>query len=96
VIVRLMGEGQFEVDDALAERLNELDDRAQAAAEGEDEPELDRALDEMWQVVQAEGERLADDYLSTSDVVIPPSDLTLEETRRLLSPEGFIPDLPSA
>ena len=96
MIVRLMGEGQFEVDDGLAERLNELDDRAQAAAEGEDEPELDRSLDEMWQLVQAEGERLADDHLSTSDVVIPPSDLTLEETRRLLSPEGFIPDLPSA
>jgi chromosome condensin MukBEF complex kleisin-like MukF subunit len=95
VIVRLMGEGQFEIDDGLAGRLNELDDRAQAAAEAEDEPELDRVLDEMWQVVQAGGERLADDHLSTSDVVIPPSDLTLEETRRLLSPEGFIPDLPS-
>jgi hypothetical protein len=96
VIVRLMGEGQFELGEAVAERLNGLDDRAQAAAEAEDEPELDRVLDEMWQVVQREGERLPDDTLSTSDIVIPPSDLTLEETRRLLSPEGFIPNLPPA
>jgi hypothetical protein len=29
-------------------------------------------------------------------VVIPPSDLTLEETRRLLSDDGFVPDLPTA
>ena len=96
MIVRLMGEGQFEIDDGVAGRLNELDDRAQAAAEAEDEPELDRVLDEMWQVVQAGGERLADDHLSTSDVVIPPSDLTLEESRQIMAEEGFIPDLESA
>ncbi|HEX2045382.1 MAG TPA: hypothetical protein VHF23_07135 [Gaiellaceae bacterium] len=95
MIVRLMGEGQFRVADELAERLNELDDRAQAAAEGEDEPELDRVLDEMWRLVQGEGERLPDDDLSPSDVVIPPSDLTLEETRRLFSAEGLIPDVPA-
>jgi hypothetical protein len=95
MIVRLMGEGQFRVGDELAERLNDLDDRAQAAADAEDEAELDRILDEMWGLVQGEGERLADDDLSQSDVAIPPSDLTLEETKRLFSPEGLIPDLPA-
>lgn len=95
MIVRLMGEGQYRVADELVERLNELDDRAQAAAEAEDEPALDRFLDEMWQLVEAQGERLPDDDLSPSDVAIPPSDLTLEETKRLFSHEGLIPDLPA-
>ncbi|HYY76567.1 MAG TPA: hypothetical protein VE644_09650 [Gaiellaceae bacterium] len=95
MIVRLMGEGQFRVHDALLERLNELDDRAQAAAEAEDEPGLDRLLDEMWRLVQGDGERLADDDLSSSDVAIPPSDLTLEETQRLFSEQGLIPDPPA-
>lgn len=95
MIVRLMGEGQFRVDDGLLERLNELDDRAQAAAEAEDEQGLDRLLDEMWRLVQDDGERLPDDDLSSSDVAIPPSDLTLEETRRLFSDEGLIPDPPA-
>jgi hypothetical protein len=90
-----MGEGQFRVDDGLIERLNELDDRAQAAAEAEDEQGLDRLLDEMWRLVQGDGERLPDDDLSASDVAIPPSDLTLEETRRLFSEEGLIPDPPA-
>jgi hypothetical protein len=90
-----MGEGQFQVGDSLADTLNELDDRAQAAVDAEDEPELDRVLDQMWSLVRAEGEPLAEDDLSTSDVVIPPSDLTLEETRRLFSPEGLIPDPPA-
>jgi hypothetical protein len=94
VIVRLMGEGQFRVDDGVGAQLDELDATAQAAADAGDEPELDRVLDEMWQLVQSGGERLADDDLSASDVVIPPSDLTLEETKRLFSDEGLIPDLP--
>ena len=42
------------------------------------------------------GEPLPEDDLSASDLVIPPSDLTLEETRRLLSDDGLIPDLPAA
>jgi hypothetical protein len=95
VIVRLMGEGQFRAGDDLRSRLDELDVAAQAAADADDEPELDRVLDEMWQLVQSSGERLADDDLSASDVVIPPSDLTLEETKRLFSDEGLIPDLPA-
>jgi hypothetical protein len=95
VIVRLMGEGQFQVDDGLRAQLDELDDRAQAAADADDEPELDRVLDQMWQLIQDRGERLADDDLSASDVVVPPSDLTLEETKRLFSDEGLIPDLPA-
>ncbi len=95
MIVRLMGEGQFTVDDGLHGQLNELDEQAQAAADADDEPELDRVLEEMWQLVEAQGARLADDDLSASDVVIPPSDLTLEETKRLFSAEGLIPDLPA-
>ena len=94
MIVRLMGEGQYRVSDDLRERLNQLDDRAAAALEANDEIELDNRLDEMWELVRRDGEKLADDELSTSDTVIPPSDLTLEETRVLMSHEGFIPDLP--
>jgi PspA-Associated protein len=94
MIIRLMGEGQYRVDDSLLDELNELDDRATAAAEGDDETTLDQALVEMFELVKAKGERLADEDLSPSDALIPPSDLTLEETRQLLSHEGFIPDLP--
>jgi hypothetical protein len=95
MIVRLMGEGQYRIDDGAREQLNELDDRAFAALEQDDEPGLDGMLDEMWRVVRDRGERLPDDDLSPSDLVIPPSDLTLEETRKLFSEEGLVPDLPS-
>ncbi|MBA3716872.1 MAG: hypothetical protein H0W87_01415 [Actinobacteria bacterium] len=95
MIVRLMGEGQYRVDDSLLQQLNELDDRATAAAEADDEVTLDQALDEMFQLVKSEGDPLGDDELMPSDALIPPSDLTLEETKQLLTNEGFIPDLPA-
>jgi hypothetical protein len=94
VIVRLMGEGQYRVDDSVRERLDALDDQAMAALEASDETELDKRLEEMFALVRAEGEPLPDDDLSASDVIIPPSDLTLEETRELISHDGLIPDLP--
>jgi hypothetical protein len=94
MIVRLMGEGQYRIDEGLHGRLNELDELAVEKIDQEDEPALDRILDEMAQLVREEGERLSDDDLSPSDLIIPPSDLTLEETRALFSDEGLIPDLP--
>jgi hypothetical protein len=90
-----MGEGQYEVGDELAVRLDELDDLALAALEAGDEAVLDGHLDAMWKLVKAQGTALADDDLRTSDVHVPPSDLTLAETRALLSEQGLIPDIPT-
>ena len=95
MIVRLMGEGQYRIDDGVHGELDELDNEAIAALEADDEQELDSKLDAMWTLVQARGERLPDDDLSASDLIIPPSDLTLDETRALFSEQGLIPDLPA-
>ncbi len=94
MIVRLMNEGQYRVDDGLRTRLNELDEQAAAALERSDEDALDAHLEQMWDLVKREGEALPMESLETSDVLIPPSDLTLEETRALFSEDGLIPDLP--
>jgi hypothetical protein len=96
VIVRLMNEGQYRIDEDLQRELDTLDDQAVAALEAGDEATLDARLEDMWRVVQERGERLADDELAPSDLIIPPADLTLEETRELFSDQGLIPDLPAA
>jgi hypothetical protein len=90
-----MGEGQYRVDDSLLEQLNELDDRATAAAEADDEETLDQVLEQMFELVKSNGKPLGDDEVLPSDALVPPSDLTLEETKELMTDEGFIPDLPS-
>ena len=95
MIVRLMGEGQFRVEDALASQLDGLDEQALAALERGDEAELDRCLDAMWRMVKAQGSPLPHEEIASSDVIIPPSDLTLQETRLLFSEHGLVPDLPA-
>ena len=96
MIVRLLNEGQYRIDDGLHARLNELDDRAVQAVDDENEDELDTILQRMWDLVQSDGERVPDAELVASDLVIPPPDLTLEETKQLFSEDGLIPDLPAA
>jgi hypothetical protein len=96
VIVRLLGEGQFRVDDALIGRLNELDDEVERAVAAEDERALWTGLQALGDAVREHGVKLADDDLSPSDAIIPPEDLSLEEAQELLQDEGFIPDVPVA
>jgi hypothetical protein len=95
MIVRLMGEGQYRVDDSLLTRLNELDAEVARAVEASDERGLWSGLQALADAVRENGQKLADDDLSPSDAIIPPEDLSLEEARELLSGEGLIPDLPA-
>jgi len=95
VIVRLMGEGQFEVDEEVAKGLNDLDEQAEKALEAGDQERLSELLGRMTEAVRTNGARLPDDDLSPSEGIIPPEDLTLEEARKLFEGEGLIPDLPS-
>ena len=94
MIVRVMGEGQYDVDDEVAKGLNDLDNQAAEALEAGDEPKLAELLRRMAEAVRANGARLPDEDLSASEAVIPPDDLSLEEARRLFEDEGLIPDLP--
>jgi hypothetical protein len=98
VIVRLMNEGQFRVGDEVLQQLDRLDDEAVAALEAGDEETLDARLAAMWELVQTQGERLPDADLHPSDAIIPPADLTLEETQALFAGDGtgLIPELPTA
>ena len=96
MIVRLMGEGQFEVDDEVAKGLNGLDEQAAQAVEAGDEGQLRQVLARMAEAVRTNGARVPDEQLDASDAIIPPHDLSLDEARRLLEDEGLIPDLPVA
>jgi hypothetical protein len=95
MIVRLLGEGQFRVDDSLLARLNELDAEVEKAVAAGDERALWTGLQALADTVRENGVKLADDDLSPSDAVIPPEDLSLEEAQELLQDEGFIPDVPT-
>jgi hypothetical protein len=95
VIVRVMGDGQYEIDDEVAKGLNDLDNQTAQALEAGDEKKLAELLRRMAEAVRSNGARLADDDLTPSEAVVPPDDLSLEEARLLFEDEGLIPDLPA-
>jgi hypothetical protein len=90
VIVRISGEGQWRVGDDVARELDTLDNRIVAAVEHGDEADFHRLFADLCSAVRDRGERLGEDHLEGSAVIIPPADLSLEEARALFVGEGII------
>ncbi|MGH8965256.1 MAG: PspA-associated protein PspAA [Actinomycetes bacterium] len=91
MIVRILGEGQWEVSDEQLTTLNALDSEVEAAVEAGDEVTFSNTLAALLDGVRKSGTVLPDDSLEDSDLILPPSDATLEEVKQLLSDEGLIP-----
>ncbi|MBA2532874.1 MAG: hypothetical protein H0V23_12350 [Nocardioidaceae bacterium] len=92
MIVRILGEGQLDVDDSELDALNTLDRAVESAIEAGNEEQFRSALDALLGAVRQKGRRVADDALTDSDLILPPADASLEEVRALLGDEGLIPD----
>ena len=92
MIVRIAGDGQFRLPDGDAERLNELDNRAVAAAEQGDETGFQELWQQMLALVESDGEVVPDDELVESDVILPPRDVTFAEAQGEFTGDGLIPD----
>lgn len=93
MIVRILGEGQYVVDDAQADLLNGLDAGLERAVDTGDETSFRAALADLLAQVRSAGQRLPDDALHPSDAVLPDEATSLEEVRAMLteSSEGLIP-----
>lgn len=93
MIIRVLGEGQYTVDDAHADLLNSLDSGLERAVESGDEGAFRAALAELLAQVRTLGQPLPDDSLEPSDALLPAEDSSLEDVRALLADttEGLIP-----
>jgi len=92
VIVRIATEGQFEVDQAEYEAINDLDSQCVEAVEAGDEERFRQLFSQLIAMVREKGRKLGDDELVHSDVILPPEDTDLEEAKQEFTGEGAIPD----
>ena len=92
MIVRISGEGQFNLPDEDADRLNELDNRAVNAVEQGDETGFKELWSQMLEIVASDGNAVDDEELVESDVILPPRDISFEEAKGEFSGDGLIPD----
>ncbi len=93
MIIRILGQGQYVVDDQHADALNTLDSTLENAVDSGDEAAFRPALLALLAKVRELGDCLPDDALQPSDAAVPGDDATLTEVKDLLvgSDEGLIP-----
>ena len=92
MIVRIATEGQYEVDDAVSEQLNDADNKVVEAVDAGDEAAYQAAYDQLLALVREHGTQLPDDDLHESGLILPPPDLTFAEAGEQFTGDGLIPD----
>ena len=91
MIVRILGEGQYDLDDHALDALNGLDNQIEQAVDSGDEAMFRTALHGLLSAVRASGSHHQLDSLDESDLILPPPDATIDEVRELLGDDGLIP-----
>jgi len=91
VIIRIMGEGQLQLDEAAVEELNKLDTNLEAAVEQNDEAAFGLSLQALLDRARAVGTALPADAIEPSDLILPREGATIDEVRDLLADGGLIP-----
>jgi hypothetical protein len=92
MIVRISGEDQYRLPDEEGARLDELESAVVALVEGGREDGFGDAFQALLDYVRTHGTPIGDDELESSDVILPPADVTFEEAGREFTGEGLIPD----
>jgi hypothetical protein len=85
MIVRILGEGQYAIAEDAHAALDALDADVVQAVDNGDEQTFATALAALIAEVRRAGKPVPDDDLAPSDLVVPFSDATLEETKGLLA-----------
>ena len=91
MIVRISGEGQYDVGDADVAALNELDNATVTACQAGDGSDFADVYAKLVEFVRSKGNKLDDDELLGSDIILPPPDLSVEEARVAFQGDGLIP-----
>jgi hypothetical protein len=94
-IVRIMGQGQFTVDNRTLKRLNDLDNAIVdlVSTERSDDIEFKKKLTELNRIVVKDGRPLDPHEIIKSDIILPSSDLSIDEAKKLFRGEGVIPEI---
>lgn len=91
MIIRILGEGQYDVADSALDELNALDAAVEEAVHAGDQEAFAPALTALVDGVRRLGTAHDVDSLDASDLILPMADASLEEVRSMLADDGLIP-----
>lgn len=93
-IVRIMGQGQFMIDNKILKKLNQIDNSIVQLVSNDrtDNTEFKKRLSELTDIVERNSKQLDPKEIVQSDIILPSTDLSIEEAKRLFQGEGVVPE----
>ncbi len=88
MIVRILGDNQYDVDDALRDEIERLDAVLESALQQNDAAGFTVALDTIDSWVRANGTPVDPARIVPSDLALPADGSEIDEVRSLLESEG--------
>ncbi|WP_340818990.1 hypothetical protein [Methanolobus sp. WCC4] len=92
MIIRIVGEGQYEVPGALFDELNVIDNRIVELVSQDDEEGYKLELSSLIGKIKDSGKQLDDSLIVESDIIVPPADLTFAEAKDVFTGVGIFED----
>jgi hypothetical protein len=89
VIARILGEGQYRLDDSNHDKLAPLDAELGDAVDKDDNARFQEALSGALALVRT-GTPVPADTLEPSDLILPREGASLDEVRKLLGEDGIV------
>ena len=90
MIVRILGEGQYDLEDHALDALNGLDNQIERAIESGDEALFRMSLEGLLAAVRSSGTHHDPDSLDESDLILPPPDATIDEVAAHLATYNLV------
>ena len=90
MIIRILGDGQFRLDDNLVDRVNKIDNKIVKHVSQGNKEEYARDLANLISTIKELAEPLDPVEILPSDINVPPSDLSFEDARKVFCDEGLI------
>lgn len=92
MIIRIMGEGQYNVKGSLFDVLNKIDNTIVENVQKGDEKAYRKNLSKLISTIKSKGELIDDKELIASDIIVPPPDMTLKEAHDVFRGTGIFKD----
>ena len=92
MIIRIVGEGQYEVPESFYDELNVIDNKIVDLVSEGNEKGYKSELAKLIESIKSCGSQIDDAEIVESDLIVPPEDLTFEEAKEVFKGEGIFED----
>lgn len=92
MIIRISGDGQYDVSDSFFDELNAIDNRIVKIVSAGSETDYKKELSRLIDKIKSCGKQLEDTDIVESDIIVPPADLTFAEAKDIFTGVGIFED----